>query len=145
YFSVKWVRGPAAAGSCPLVIHLPTGDIGEKEFAEAGGLLRLGWKEVAYPPPPAEIVALVGPDWDHGLPKVVKFGHDDLRVATQHTAGELTGVWVWVVEQGHETMASSLGSARYSISIDGRRVTLPLPEAEMVQVLGAPEGRRKDY
>jgi hypothetical protein len=145
YFAVKWLHDPAAPGSCSLVIHLPTGDVGEKELAEAGGLLKLGWKEVPYPPMPAEAAALLGPDRDQGLPQVVKFGYGDLRVATQHNGGELTSVWVWLVEPGHETMAWSAGASRYSISINGKRIPLPLPEAEMVRVLGVPEGRRKDY
>jgi hypothetical protein len=145
YFSVKWVRDAASPDPCPLVVHLPAGDVGDKDLAEPGGLLRLGWEEVPYPPLPAEAARLLGPQWDHGLPRVVKFGHGDLRVATQHTDGELTGVWVWVVEPGYETLACSAGATQYAISIAGRRVTLPLPEAEMIRVLGMPEGRRKDY
>jgi hypothetical protein len=145
YYSVKWVRDPAAPGHCPLIIHLPTGDVGEKELVEEGGLLKRGWKEVPYPPMPPEAAALIGPNGDAGLPRVVKYGHDDLRVATQFTDGVLTSVSVWVVEPGHETMAASPGATRYAISVDGRRVTLPLPAAEMVQALGEPEGRRKDY
>ena len=88
---------------------------------------------------------MIGPGGDAALPRVVKFGHDDLRVATQFTDGVLTGVSVWVVEPGHETMASSAGVTRYAISVDGRRVTLPLSAAEMVRALGEPAGHRKDY
>jgi len=76
---------------------------------------------------------------------VVRFGFGDLRVATQHTAGQLTGVWVWVVELGHETVAWSQGTSRYALSVHGQRITLPLTNAELVRTLGIPQGRRKDY
>jgi len=97
------------------------------------------------PPLPAEVAALGPPDAGSGLPRFVKFRHGDLRIATQHTNGVLTGVWVWVVEPGHETMAMSEGATRYSLSVTGKRMKLPLSDAEMIQALGQPEGRRKDY
>jgi hypothetical protein len=61
YFSVKWVRDAASPDPCPLVVHLPAGDVGDKDLAEPGGLLRLGWEEVPYPPLPAEAARLLGP------------------------------------------------------------------------------------
>jgi hypothetical protein len=87
----------------------------------------------------------VGPNGDRTLPSVVRFGLGDLRVATQLTGGQLTGVWVWVVEPGHETAAWSPGATRYSLSVNGQRIMLPITEAELIRTLGAPEGRRKDY
>jgi hypothetical protein len=101
-------------------------------------------REVPYEITP-EAVALFGPNGQEGLPRVVKFGQDDLRIATQHTAGELTSVHVWVVEPGHETMACSPVGFRYPISVDGKQLTLPLPEEELIRILGAPASRRKDY
>jgi hypothetical protein len=145
YFAIKWVRDAASPGPCPLTVHLPTGDVGDKDFAQPGGLLRRGWQEIPYPPLPAEAARLLGPDPSQGLPQVVKFGHGDLRVATQHIKGELTSVWIWLVEPGHETLACNPGAASYALGIAGRRITLPLAESEMIRVLGKPEGRRRDY
>jgi hypothetical protein len=144
YVSIKWMRDPAAPASCPLIVHLPVGDVGEQELAAEGGLLKLGFHEVPYQIAP-ELAALPRP---HLHPKdlgIVKFGQGDLRIATQHTAGQLTSVDIWVVEPGHETVAWSPGGTRYSISVDGRRITLPLSESELVGVLGVPAARRKDY
>jgi hypothetical protein len=144
YVSIKWVRDPAVPAPCPLIVHLTAGDVGEREFAEPGSLLNFGMREVPYEITP-EAAALFGPNWPDDLPRVVKFGQGDLRVATQHTGGQLTGVWVCVVEPGHETVARSPGGTQYPISVNGRRLTLPLPEAELVRLLGVPESRRKDY
>jgi hypothetical protein len=144
YVGVKWVRDPAAPVPCPLTVHLRAGDVSETEFAQPGSLLNFGMQEVPYELAP-EVVAFFGPDWQEGLPRVVKFGHADLRVATQHTGGQLTSVSVWVVEPGHETLASSPRGTGYSISVDGKSLTLPLPEKELIRILGAPQHRRKDY
>jgi hypothetical protein len=92
-----------------------------------------------------EALAIVGPDWQRGLPRVIRFGHGDLRIVTQHTDGALTSVWVGVVEPGHETMAWSAGATRYSMSVHGKRLTLPVSEVELVRTLGVPQHRRKDY
>jgi hypothetical protein len=143
YVAVKWRRDPGAAGPCPFVVHLPAGDVGEEQLTEAW-LLTHGWKEVPYPPVPANVKALC-PGYEPVLPKVVKFGYGDLRIATQHTNGELTSVDVCVVEPGYETIAWNPGATLYSLSLDGRRITLPLSEAEMIRVMGLPADRRKDY
>lgn len=145
YVSLKWQRDPAVAGSCPLIIHLPAGDASQEQLATQGELRNLGMQEVPYPPMPPEAAALVGPNGDPNIPKVIRFGLGDFRVATQHTAGKLTGVWVWVVEPGHETPAWRPHGTRYSISVRGQWITLPLTEAELVRTLGLPQGRRKDY
>jgi hypothetical protein len=144
YASIKWQRDPAVPGSCPLVVHLPAGDAGEEQLAAEGELLKLGFREVPYPPMPAK-VALVRPNWDPKVLGIIRFGLGDLRVATQHTCGKLTGVWVWVVEPGHETLAWSPEATRYLIGVNGQRITLPLTHAELVRTLGVPDGRGKDY
>jgi hypothetical protein len=156
YFGLKWVPNPGEVGPCPVIIHLDDDDIGAAEFAEPQRLLQKGWVEVPFLPLAPEWVAAVGPDVDRGLPKVVKYGHGELRVATQHTQGVLTGVWVLVVAPdaeriaqglppGHEHMATRVGATRYAISVGGRRITLPISKAELIQALGPPVGQRKDY
>jgi hypothetical protein len=156
YFGLKWVANPGDPGPCPVVVHTDGGDVGAAEFAEPNRLLERGWVEVPFQPPTPEALALIGPDWEKGLPRVVKYGRGDVRVATQHTDGVLTGVWVVVVTtreeriaQGlppeHELMASRVGATRYPVSVGGRRITLPISEAELVRAMGQPDGRRKDY
>ena len=149
YFVLKWVRDPGDAGPCPVVIHADGGDVGAAELADPDRLLGMGWVVVPDPPMPPEWVAVAGPDRPPGLPPVVKYGRGDLRITTLHTDGVLTGVWVGMVqpglEPGHEMMASRVGEARHAVSVGGRRVTLPLSEAEMVRTFGPPTGRRKDY
>lgn len=156
YFGLKWVPNPGEVGPCPVIIHLDDGDGGAAEFAEPQRLLQRGWVEVPFPPPAPEWVAVVGPDVDRGLPKVVKYAHGELRIAIQHTQGVLTGVSVLVVAPdeeriaqalppGHEYMATRVGATRYAISVGGRRITLPISKAELIQALGPPDSQRKDY
>ena len=144
YVVVKWVRNPAAPVPCPLIVHLPAGDIGETEFAEPDRLRDFGLEEVPFVIVP-EALPIVGPDWQRGLPRVIRFGHGDLRIVTQHTDGALTCVWVGVVEPGQEMMAWSPRATPYSISVNSQRLTLPVSEAELVRALGVPPHRRKDY
>jgi hypothetical protein len=156
YFGLKWVPNPGEVGPCPVVIHLDDGDVGAAEWAEPKRLLRRGWVEVPFLPVAPEWAAAVGPDADRGLPKVVKYGRGELRVATGHTEGELIGVWVLVMAPdeeriahglppGHEHMATRVGATRYALSVGGRRITLPMSQAEMIQALGPPDNQRKDY
>jgi len=156
YFGLKWVPNASEVGPCPVVIHLPDCDVGAAEWAEPKRLLQRGWVEVPFLPLAPEWVVAVGPDVDRGLPTVAKYGYGDLRVATQHTDGVLTSVWVVVVAPdeeriaqglppGHEHMATSVGAARFAISVGGRRITLPISQAQMIQALGPPASQRKDY
>jgi hypothetical protein len=145
YVSIKWQRDPGLPGSCPLVVHLPAGDAGAEQLAVEGELLKLGLQEVPYPPMPPEAAALLGPNGDPKGLGVVRFGLGDLRLATQHTDGQLTGVWVWVVDPGHETVAWSPKETQYLLSVHGQPITLPLTDAELVKTLGDPRSRRKDY
>lgn len=156
YFGLKWVPDPGEVGPCPVIIHLDDGDVGAAEFAEPQRLLQRGWVEVPFLPVAPEWAAVVGPNADRGLPKVVKYGRGELRVATGHKDGVLIGVWVVIMAPdeeriaqglppGHEFMATRVGAARYPISVGGRRITLPMSKAEMIQALGPPDGERKDY
>jgi hypothetical protein len=154
YFGLKWVAKPG--GACPVVVHTGTGDVGAADFAEPKRLLERGWVEVPLAPPTPEALALIGPEWEKGLPRAVKYAQGDLRVVTAHADGVLSGVWVFVViprgeliAQGlppeYELMASRIGATRYSISIGGRRICLPISEADLVRALGPPEGHRRDH
>jgi hypothetical protein len=156
YFGLKWVPNPGEVGPCPIVIHAENGDVGAAEFEDPKRLLERGWVEVPFPPPPPEWAAVAGPDPPPGLPKVVKYGHGDLRVATVHSEGVLTSVSVFVVNTKeeriahglppeHEHMATRIGATRYPISVGGRRITLPLSQAEMIEALGPPDNERRDY
>jgi hypothetical protein len=143
YSSVKWVRDPGDNGPCPVVIHTDRGDIGAAELADPGRLLARGWVVVPFAPIAPEATALIG---EHGddLPPVVKYGWGDLRVCPQFTDGLLTTVSVWVVGPG-EMWEHRPGAARYPISVGGRRVSLPISEAELTQALGRPADLRDDY
>ena len=44
-----WDRDPKNPRPCPLVVHLPTGDVGSKELADAAGLKRAGWEQQDIP------------------------------------------------------------------------------------------------
>jgi hypothetical protein len=156
YFALKWVPNPGEVGPCPIVIHTEAGDVGAAEFEDPKRLLERGWVEVPFLPVVPEWAAVAGPDPPPGLPKVVKYGHGDLRVATVHSEGVLTSVSVFVVNtreeriaQGlppeHEHMATRIGAMRYPISVGGRRITLPLSQAEMIEALGPPDNERRDY
>ena len=157
YFGFKWLPNPGETGSCPLVIHMDGADIGATEWADPTRLSQKGWAEAPFLPLAPEWTAVVGrTEPAPGLPRVVKYAYGDLRVSTQHTEGALTGVWVFVVEpdevriaqgrpSGHELMARRVGATRYAMSLGGRRITLPITQAELVQAFGPPEHQRKDY
>lgn len=156
YFGLKWVPNPGDRGPCPVVIHTNGGDVGAAEFDEPKRLLKRGWVEVPFLPMAPEWVAVVGPEADRGLPKVVKYGYGDLRVVPQHHDGVLISLSVFVVTPReetiahglppeHELMATRVGAIRYALSVGGRRITLPLSQSEMIRVLGPPSNQRKDY
>ena len=41
----NWDRDPNNPQPCPLVIHLPAGDLGDKELSDAAALKRAGWEQ----------------------------------------------------------------------------------------------------
>jgi hypothetical protein len=43
--SCIWDCPPNVPGPCPLVVHLPAGDLGDKELSDAAALKRAGWEE----------------------------------------------------------------------------------------------------
>jgi hypothetical protein len=157
YFALKWVPDTGEVGPCPIVIHGEGGDVGAAEFTEPTRLLERGWVEVPPVPMSPDWVAAIGRTQpDPGLPRVVEYGQGDLRVATRHTNGVLTGVWVVVVDprgerppkgvpSEREHMATRVGTKRFPVSVGGRRIALPISETDLVQALGPPEGRRSDY
>jgi len=145
YFVLKWVQGPGNTAPCSVVVHTDSGDVDMAVGATHERLLKMGWVVVPAPPMPREALELLGPDPIPGLPQVVKYRWDELRVALQHTEGVLMCVWVFVVEPGGEHAAFHRGTTPYPISVHGQRITLPVSEAELIDVLGSPENRRRDY
>jgi hypothetical protein len=103
---------------CPLVVHLPTGDLGDKELADPNGLKRAGWEERDVGKGITELLFRAGPP----------------MVVCQYRGGALIGVGV--------STLSGNGGGPGSLSVNGKRVTLPATDEAIVSVLGQPRVRR---
>ena len=107
--SCAWTRDPNNPRPCPIVIHLPTGDLGEKELSDAAALKRAGWAE-------------------NGPTGLMLRGNP--MVLCQYENGVLVNVTLSVLPGN--------GGGPGALSIDGKRVTLPATDEAITQVLGAP-------
>ena len=107
--SCIWDRDPKNPQSCPLVIHLPVGDLGEKELSDIAALKRAGWEEQT----------------NGNLLLRVSKG----MVTCSYQRGVLTGVSV---------SADLRNGGPFAFSVGGKRVSLPATDEAIVAVLGQP-------
>jgi hypothetical protein len=110
YRVVQWLADPADPRPCPLVVHLPGGDL-------AGDALG---------------------DWDATNAAVELGGPDELEIWPFHDErGRVVGVSVRMVPAG-----GLFGPRPVEVSIDGKRIPLPLTDEDAVRLLGDPTHRR---
>ena len=109
-----WTRAPNAPGPCPLVVHLPTGDLGDKELSDAAALKRAGWEEETN----GNLLLRVGT----GL------------VVCGYQGGVLNGVTVSVRVSTFATNRN--GPIEFSVG--GKRLSLPNTDEGITAALGQP-------
>ena len=110
----SWGCAPNNPKPCPLVVHLPTGDLGDKELADAIALRRAGWEERVIGNGRIELVLRAKPP----------------LVRCWYQGGVLVGVEV-------NTLPGN-GGGPGVLSIDGKKVTLPSKDEGIIQALGQP-------
>ena len=108
--SCAWTRDPNNPGPCPVAVHLPTGDLGEKELSDVNALKRAGWTETG----PTGLMLRANPP----------------LVVCLYENGVLTSVTM-------STLPGN-GGGPGVLSIDGKRVTLPTTDEAITRVLGPP-------
>src|SRR5437868_1770407 len=93
-----WNRDPDAPLPCPLVIHLPAGDLGDKELSDTAALKRAGWEEQ-----------------DNGTLLLLRGA--SAQVSCKYRGGALVGVSV--------SALPSSGGGPGVVSVAGKQVSLP--------------------
>ena len=116
--TVAWARNPKNPQPCPLVLHLPGGDLSAKELADPKVLLARGW-------------ATKEPD--HGL-RELSYRRGNLVAWAAHRGAilEMVGVNALTCPEQQQGI----------VSIGGKRLPLPVSEDEMIGALGQPIRRR---
>jgi hypothetical protein len=109
----NWDRDPNNPQPCPLAIHMPAGDLGDKELSDAAALKRAGWEEQAG----GNLVLRA----DKGL------------VCCSHRGGVLVGVSVSALPRA--------GGGPIALSVGGKRISLPATDGAITAVLGQPVRR----
>ena len=128
YYGLAWIRDDREPRPCPLVIHLADGDMAAADLAAPERLLARGWTRFTD-----------DQELARGLPLVLGYQEGDYGVHLSYAGGTLTCVTV-----GVESAAAVRPDARgIAVSLRGGRVSLPVPEAELVRVLGAPTRRTR--
>ncbi len=109
----SWDRNPNNPQPCPLVIHLPAGDLGAQELSDAAALKRAGWEEQ-----------------DNGN-LVLRTGKG--LVCCSQQGGVLVGVSVGALPGD--------GGGPIAFSVGGKRASLPATDEAITAVLGQPVRR----
>jgi hypothetical protein len=108
-----WDRDPNNPQPCPLVVHLPAGDLSAKELSDAAALKRAGWEEQ-----------------DNGN---LILRANNAMVCCSHRGGVLVGVSVSVLPGN--------GGGTITLRADGKRVSLPATDEAITTALGPPVRR----
>ena len=109
----NWDRDPNNPQPCPLVIHLPAGDLGDKELSDVAALKRAGWQEQ-----------------DNG--NLVLRASKGL-VCCSHQGRVLVGVSV--------SALPSAGGGPIAVSVGGKRISLPATDETITAALRQPVRR----
>lgn len=112
-----WGRDPNGPRPCPLVIHLPAGDLGEKELSDVNALKRAGWAER---------------DLGNGLTELTLRANPPL-LRCFYRGGALASVEI--------NTLSGNGGGPGVFSVDGKRVSLPATDEAITAALGPPVRR----
>ena len=108
-----WDRDPNNPQPCPLVVHLPAGDLSDKELSDATAVKRAGWEEQ-----------------NNG--NLILRANKAL-VCCSHRGGALVGVSVSALPGN--------GGGPITFSVDGKRVSLPATDEAITTALGPPVRR----
>jgi hypothetical protein len=120
YNGLGWEADPNNPQPCPLVLHLPEGNVDARGLADPKHLLAHGWVE-SYR--------------DHGL-ALVQYTWKELESGAEKSLAQVT-----LVKGSLQGVLFRTTGGR-SADVQGKRVTLPLTEAELEQLLGKPLRRR---
>jgi hypothetical protein len=119
YEIVSWSGKGNNPQPCPLVIHLPGGDVDEKKLSDRKALKALGWTETDY-----------GNGWIK-----MEFRQENLVVSANYERGVF-------VQAGVNTLTCPEPAADI-VSINGQKLTLPVSESDLVRALGKPQAAKQ--
>lgn len=108
-----WSQDPNNPQPCPLVVHLPAGDLSENELSDAAALKQAGWQE--------QTNGNLALRTDNGV-LVCGYRGQALVAAT---VSRLPGN----------------GGGPIAVSIGGKRFSLPATDEEIIAALGQPDQR----
>lgn len=118
YDEVIWHDVDGRGDQCPIVFHLPAGDLGDRQLRSVQAMKELGGRTSTFE---------IGPD---GQPKKlgtwVSLELEDVRIDATYVEDRLTGLRARV-------------SGEVRLTIQGKEMTLPVEKGEMVRVLGEPK------
>ena len=110
----NWSRDPNNPQPCPVVVHLPAGDLGDKELSDAAALKWAGWEEQ-----------------DNGNGNTSLW----LRAGTGQVNCNYRGA---ALVGASVSTLSSAGSGPVALSVNGKRVILPATAEAITATLGQP-------
>ncbi len=111
---LHWCLGPDGKNRRPLIVHLPNGDLSEKDFASPKRMQELGGELREYKELP-------------GFSYIDLWYDDDVKIETSYKNGVLDYVMV------------SAGSGRVRITLGEVTITLPINKGGLRRKLGEPE------
>jgi hypothetical protein len=129
-YGVAWMRDNQDPQPCPLVIHLSTGDMSPIDLSTPETLLARGWTKILEDKEPvAELPQIL----------ILQYREGDYAAHVYYADGILTTVTL-----GMQAVALAKPDARgIAVSFQGKRVPLPLPEGELLEILGVPTLRTR--
>ena len=125
YYGVEWHRDDHDDGPCPLVIHFDTDDVAAADLADPKKLASRGWTH------PAD---------DHSELAIAM--RPRARILERRGAGYVVTATSVDERLTCVALTATEGAGGIAVSIQGRRVSLPAPEAELIRALGAPNTRK---
>ena len=119
YEVVSWSRDANNPQPCPIVLHLPGADLDEKKLADRKALKALGWAEEDQGPGRTQL----------------SFRRRNLVIWVRYELGALAQVGVNALTE-REAVAEI-------VSVNGRKLSFPVSEEELVRALGNPLAVRR--
>lgn len=143
YDAVSWSPNFEKPEPCPLVIHLPDGDLNGADLANLDVLRARGWRQLvrdeAMTPELEKALQALPKVADDNPPIIYQRYYGSLLLSVTFWAGMLRSVWVGRGPRG------PLERQEGALSLAGKRLSLPLADVDADRILGRPLDRRQSW